>query len=69
MNHPKEEELIAFRDGETVQREAIAEHLKRCVRCADELSRIDALLEALNTIPVPEPAPNFEQRIWQQIAP
>ena len=69
MNHPKEEELIAFRDGETVQREAIAEHLKTCIRCAEELSRIDALLEVLNTIPVPEPTPNFEQRIWQQIAP
>src|SRR6266852_5696215 len=69
MNHPKEEELIAYRDGQTTRREAIAEHVKTCAHCTEELSRIDALLEALNTLPVPDPGPNFEQRIWQQIAP
>ena len=50
MNHPKEEELIAYRDGQTTRREAIAEHVKTCAHCTEELSRIDALLEALRMV-------------------
>lgn len=69
MNHPKEEELIAYRDGQTARRETIAEHVKTCAHCSRELARIDALLEALNTLPVPDPGPHFEQRLWQRLAP
>jgi len=69
MNHPKEEELIAYRDGQASRREAITEHLLTCARCSEELARIDALLAALSTLPVPDPGANFEQRLWQQIAP
>jgi len=69
MKHPKEEELIAYHDGEPAGREAIATHLADCPECQDELARIDAVLAALNTIPVPEPAADYGQRIWQQISP
>ena len=69
MKHPKEEELIAYHDGEPAGREAIATHLANCPECQDELARIDAVLAALNTIPVPEPAADYGQRIWQQISP
>jgi len=53
MKHPKEEELIAYHDGETAGRETIAAHLGDCPECQAELGRIDALLAALNTIPCP----------------
>jgi hypothetical protein len=69
MKHPKEEELIAYHDGEPDGREAIATHLADCPECETELARIDALLAALNTIPVPEPAEDYGQRVWQQISP
>jgi hypothetical protein len=69
MKHPKEEELIAFHDGEAAGREAIATHLSDCPECQAELARIDALLAALNSIPVPEPAEDYGQRVWQQISP
>jgi hypothetical protein len=69
MKHPKEEELIAYHDGETAGREAIAAHLADCPECGPELARIDALLAALNTIPVPEPGEDYGQRVWQQISP
>jgi hypothetical protein len=68
MKHPKEEELIAYHDGEAAGREAIAEHLADCPECEAEIARIDALLAALNTIPVPEPGEDYGQRVWQQIS-
>jgi hypothetical protein len=69
MKHPKEEELIAYHDGEAPGREVIAAHLRDCPECQAELERIDALLAALNTTPVPEPGEDYGQRVWQQISP
>jgi hypothetical protein len=69
MKHPKEEELIAYHDGEGAGREVIATHVRDCPECQAELARIDALLAALNTIPVPEPREDYGQRVWQQISP
>jgi hypothetical protein len=69
MKHPKEEELIAYHDGEAADREMIATHLGDCPECQAELSRIDALLAAINSIPVPEPAEDYGRRVWQQISP
>jgi hypothetical protein len=69
MKHPKEEQLIAYRDGEVEGRQMIATHLADCPECQAELARIDALLAAINSIPVPEPAEDYGQRVWQQISP
>jgi anti-sigma factor RsiW len=69
MKHPKEEDLIAYHDGEAAGREAIAEHVADCPECQGELQRIDDLLAALNSIPVPEPDDDYGRRVWQQIAP
>lgn len=64
-----EEELIAYREGEASQREAIAEHLAACKECRTEMERIDAVLAALDTLPVPDPGEDYGRRVWQQIAP
>jgi len=69
MKHPKEEELIAYHDGEAAGREGVAAHVADCPECRGELERIDALLAALNAIPVPEPGEDYGQRVWQQISP
>jgi hypothetical protein len=69
MKHVTEEELIAYRDGESSGREAIAAHLKECLECAREFEQIEAVLSTLNTLPVPEPGGDYGQRVWQQIAP
>ena len=69
MTHPKEEELIAYHHGEAAGRETIATHLGDCPECQAELARIDALLAALISIPVPEPGEDYGQRVWRQIAP
>ena len=69
MKHPNEEELIAYHGGEALRRDAIAEHLTDCPECRVELERIDAVLEALSAMHVPDPGEDYGQQIWQQIAP
>jgi hypothetical protein len=69
MKHLTEEKLIAYREGETTQREAIAEHLTGCTACRAELDRIEAVLHALDNLPVPERGPEYGRTVWQQIAP
>ena len=69
MKHPTEEQLIAYRDGETARREEIAAHLKDCGGCQNELERIEAVLQALGAFPVPEPGEDYERRVWQNLAP
>jgi len=69
MKHMREDELIGYRDGEKDGREAIAAHLKECPDCARELEQIEAVLSALNTLPVPDPGEDYGQQVWRQIAP
>jgi hypothetical protein len=69
MNHPKEEELIAYHDGEPAERAAIGAHVADCPECGAELKRIDALLAAVNALPAPDPGEGYGARVWQQISP
>lgn len=69
MNHFTEEELIAYQEGEITQREAIGAHLTACLACRSELERIEAVLRALDNLPVPERGPDYGRAVWQQIAP
>jgi hypothetical protein len=69
MKHPKEEELIAYHSGEETDRVGIAGHVADCPECRAELERIDAVLEAITSIPVPDPGVDYGRRVWQQIAP
>jgi len=69
MKHFTEEELIAYREGEPTQREAIAGHLTNCAECREQLERIEAVLRALDNFQVPERGPEYGRTVWQQIAP
>lgn len=69
MNHLTDEELIAYRDSETRNREAFAAHLKECPQCQQEMARLDAVFAALDAMPVPDPGEDFGRRVWQQISP
>jgi hypothetical protein len=69
MKHLSEEELIAYREGEPTQREVIAEHLTVCTACRTELKHIEAVLHALDNLPVPERGSEYGRAVWQQIAP
>jgi hypothetical protein len=69
MNHPTEIELIAYREGDSQERAAIAAHLRECSACREELQRIEAVYTALDAMPVPDPGQDYERRLWQQLSP
>jgi hypothetical protein len=69
MRHRTEEELIAYRDGETDERAAIAAHLNECAECREELARIDAVFAALDALPIPDPGEDYGERVWERISP
>ena len=68
MEHPKEEELIAFHDGDRTNRERVQEHLRACAECRSELEKIEAVFVAMDAMPVPDPGENYGQRVWAQIS-
>jgi len=69
MKHMTEEELIAYKEGVAAQRAVIAQHLAACEECRTELERIEAVLAALDTVPVPNPGDDYGRHVWRQIAP
>jgi hypothetical protein len=69
MKHMTEAELIAYREGVGEQPAEISDHLAACEECRVELERIEAVLAALDTLPVPDPGADYGWRVWQQIAP
>jgi hypothetical protein len=69
MKHMTEEELIAYRDGQSRGQEGFTAHLKDCADCQREMERIDAVFAALDTLSVPDPGDDFGRRVWQQISP
>src|SRR6266700_2491860 len=69
MKHVKEEELIAYRQGIAEQRAVISEHLATCKECRGEFERIETVLAALDTLPVPDPGADYGRRVWREIAP
>ncbi len=69
MKHSSEEELIAYREGVSPERAEIASHLSACSDCRAELEHLEAVLAALDSLPVPDPGEDYGRRVWQQIAP
>src|SRR5438105_14175683 len=69
MKHMTEEELIAYREGVAAQRAVVAQHLAACEECRAELERIEAVLAALDTLPVPNPGDDYSGHVWRQIGP
>jgi hypothetical protein len=69
MKHLSEEQLLAYRDGDARDRDTIAAHLHECPQCREEQQTLEVLFAALDAIPIPDPGDNYEQRVWQQLAP
>lgn len=69
MKHMTEEELIAYREGLASPRTEFSHHLAGCDECRAELEKIEALLAALDTLPVPDLGDDYGRRVWQQLAP
>src|SRR5215467_10852708 len=69
MEHPMEEQLIAFHDGDRSSREKLSAHLESCAECRAALEKIEAVFAAMDAMPVPDPGENYGQRVWAAISP
>jgi hypothetical protein len=67
MNHPAEEELIAYRDGQASRPDAINSHLADCPECRREFERLEEVLSAISSVTVPDPGEDYGARVWQRI--
>jgi hypothetical protein len=68
MKHPTEEELFAYREGETRERNATTAHLQECADCRATLERIEQVFQSLDALPVPDPGEDYGTKVWRQIA-
>ena len=69
MTHPSEEQLVGYKLGEAHDRSAIEEHLGDCSECRASFARLEHVLAAMDSMPVPEREEDYGRRVWQQIAP
>lgn len=66
MAHVTEEELVAYRDREASDPEAVKAHLAACADCRETLATLDRLFATLD-VPVPDPGPAYEREVWARI--
>jgi hypothetical protein len=64
MNHPTEEQLVLYYYGEAGGWE---EHIHSCDQCRASYQGLQRILNSVDSFPVPERAPDYEQRVWTSI--
>jgi hypothetical protein len=71
MRHPTEEQLVAFRFGDTDPDEtaAIGGHLSACETCRAAAEAIGLTLSAASQLPVPDRPETYGAEVWARIAP
>ncbi len=80
MNHLTEEQLILHYYGEgghdhcEGEREAgdalsTEQHLEACSECRSLYGSLQRVLNVVDSLPVPEPAPDYGAQVWKRIAP
>jgi hypothetical protein len=69
MNHLNEEQLVLYFYGEETGVPDAAGHLETCSACSQVYSSIKRVLHAADSFAAPQPAEDFDARIWERIAP
>src|SRR5579883_116307 len=66
MNHVSEEDLVLYYYGE---RDAVnvEDHLVACESCREAYHTLQRVLNSVDSLPVPERAGDYEQRVWESI--
>jgi antitoxin (DNA-binding transcriptional repressor) of toxin-antitoxin stability system len=73
-NHAAEEDLVMFyyRESGLMQKgslDDLQKHLENCPACNTAYRNLVRVLDACDDLPVPEPHPAFESRIWNRLEP
>ena len=68
--HLSEEQLLDYRYGDLADSAAmVGEHLRECEKCRASYESLRSVLAMVEALPVAEPGPHFEARVWNKIAP
>jgi hypothetical protein len=63
-NHPTEEQFVLYYYGEGAE---IEEHVGNCEQCRASYQALQRVLNSVDSLPVPERAPDYEHRVWASI--
>jgi hypothetical protein len=66
LTHLTDEQLTEIYYGEDTP--AARDHLRACVECRTNLARLEDLLRSVHQFAVPEPGPDFEERVWEKLS-
>jgi len=69
MKHPEEQELILYYYGEGEDRHVIASHLESCEACRTNYRALDRVLNAVDTLPMPDRAASYGAEVWRRVRP
>jgi hypothetical protein len=64
MNHPTEEQFVLYYYGEGAE---IEDHVARCEPCRAQYQALQRVLNSVDSLPVPERAPDYESRVWAAV--
>jgi|HubBroStandDraft_5_1064220.scaffolds.fasta_scaffold67575_2 hypothetical protein len=64
MNHPTEEQFVLYYYGEGGE---IEDHIGACDECRASYQALQRVLNSVDSFPVPERAPDYENRLWTAI--
>jgi hypothetical protein len=64
MNHLSQEQIVLHYYGDADGVPEIERHLAGCAECRAEFARVQAMLQQIGPVEVPEPAANFEEKTW-----
>jgi hypothetical protein len=72
--HLNEEQLLDYRYGDLAEANAadgqtVEQHLHECENCRASYESLLSVLAMVEALPVAEPDPHFEARVWNKIAP
>jgi hypothetical protein len=64
MNHPSEEQFVLYYYGEGAD---VEEHIGGCEQCRASYQALQRVLNSVDSFPVPERAPDYENRVWASV--
>jgi hypothetical protein len=67
--HLTDDELMLHHYGESDDSVRAAAHLEACATCRATYDAVIDALEAADAEVVPEPGPDYEQRVWERVQP
>jgi hypothetical protein len=68
INHPSEEQFVLYYYGEGAQvADEVANHMDSCEPCRASYQALQRVLNSVDSFPVPERAPDYENRVWASI--